>query len=290
MAGAVPGRKIQHAEGAAHRPRAYTTHDGPLFFAHRGGAGLAPENTMVAFEQGVSYGANALELDIQMTRDGEIVVMHDPLVDRTTDGSGPVSRYSLAELRRLDAGYAFTPDGGLTYPYRGKGIVVPTLREIYERFPDLRINIDLKESDEPRERRLWRLIRELGADDRTLVASSEDSLSIARFRRISGGAVATSACKSEIRAFVISSWLFPRRRIRRVYDALQVPETYKGIRVVTPRFVRHAHAVGLDVHVWTVDEAPAMERLLSWGVDGIMTDRPDVLADVLRAARVNARP
>jgi glycerophosphoryl diester phosphodiesterase len=126
------------------------------------------------------------------------------------------------------------------------------------------------------------MIRELGVEDRVLVASSEDYPSIARFRRISGGRMATSACKQEIRAFVVASWAFAERLLHPVYDALQVPETYRNIRIVTPRFIRRAHRAGLDVHVWTVDDAPTMRRLLAWGVDGIMTDRPDVLADVLR--------
>ncbi len=256
-------------------------HDKPLFFAHRGGSGLAPENTLPAFERGVALGADALELDIQTTRDGEIVVIHDPTVDRTTDGAGFVASYSLDELCRLDAGYRFSPDGGQTYPYRGQGVTIPTLREVFERFPTLRINIDLKESSPAREQRLWVLIQEYGAEDRTLVASSDVHLPIVRFRQLSAGRVATSASEAEIRRFFYMTRMRATRWLRPAYDALQVPETHRGILIVSRSFVEAAHRLGLDVHVWTVDERGAMERLLALGVDGLMTDRPDVLAKVL---------
>lgn len=266
---------------AARQP--YVTHERPLFFAHRGGSLLAPENTLPAFERGVACGADALELDIQTTRDGEIVVIHDATVDRTTDGVGPVAGYTLAELRRLDAGYRFTRDGGRTYPFRGQGIAIPTLREVFERFPAQRVNIDLKESSEERERRLLALIVDLGAEDRTLVASGDEHAPIVRFRRMAGGRVATSASGAEIRDFVLAALCRGTRWLRPAYDALQVPEVYRGLRIVSPRVLRLAHGFGLDVHVWTVDDAPTMRKLLAWGVDGVMTDRPDVLALVLEA-------
>ena len=265
--------------GPARKP--YVTHAGPLFFAHRGGALLAPENTLSAFRRGVALGADALELDIQTTREGEIVVIHDATVDRTTDGRGPVASYTVEELRRLDAGYRFTPDGGRTYPFRGQGVMVPTLREVFERFPEQRVNIDLKESTPERERRLWELIQGVGAEERTLVASGELHTAIVRFRRLVGERVATSASSPEVRNFVLAGWYRGTGRLRPAYVALQVPETWHGIRVVSPRMVAAAHRLGLDVHVWTVDERLAMERLLAWGVDGLMTDRPDVLAEVL---------
>jgi glycerophosphoryl diester phosphodiesterase len=262
--------------------RPYVVHDRPLFFAHRGGSGLAPENTMAAFQRGIDLGADALELDIQTTRDGEIVVIHDPKVDRTTDATGAVAGYTLDELRRLDAGYRFTPDGGRGFPLRGRGLTIPTLREVFERFPAVRINIDLKESEPERERRLWALIQEYGAEDRTLVASGDLHPPIVRFRALSGGRVATSASAVEIRAFVLAAAVGAAARLRPGYDALQVPIAFRGIPVTRRGTVAAAHRHGLDVHVWTVDRRGAMERLLALGVDGIMTDRPDVLAEVFR--------
>lgn len=259
----------------------YVTHDKPLFFAHRGGSGLAPENTLVAFERGLAFGADALELDIQTTSEGEIVIIHDPTLDRTTNGVGPVATHTLDELRRLDAGYRFTTDGGHTYPYRGQGITLPTMREIFERFPHMRINIDLKESSPDRERRLWDLIQEYQAYDRVLVASGDLHLPIIRFRQLTAGRVATSASEQEIRFFFFATVARATRWLRPAYDALQVPEAHRGTRIVSHRLLEAAHRLALDVHVWTVDAPADMERLLALGVDGLMTDRPDLLAKVL---------
>jgi glycerophosphoryl diester phosphodiesterase len=256
-------------------------HDAPLFFAHRGGSLLRPENTMLAFEYGMSFGADALELDIQQTRDAELVVIHDPTLDRTTSGSGPVASYALDEVRAVDAGYRFTTDGGATFPYRGQGITIPTLRQVFERFPHARINIDLKESTPDREARLWALIQEFAAEDR-ICAGCFTHAALVRFRRLTGGRVATSASPREVRSFLLAAlshttnwWL------RTAYDALQVPDTYGSVRIVSRTTVEAAHRLGVDVHVWTVDERSHMEALLALGVDGLMTDRPDILAAML---------
>ncbi len=273
-----------NAGGMSRKKRTYLTHERPLFFAHRGGAKLAPENTIAAFENGVALGADALELDIQTTREGELVVIHDTTVDRTTNGTGPVSSFTLEELRKLDAGYHFTPDEGQTFPFRGKGHIIPTLAEVFEQFPTLRVNIDLKESTAVRERRLWELIRKMRIEERVLVASGDLHEPILRFRHFSGGRVATSASAKEIRSFVLAHFARATRLLRPVYDALQVPEIHRGVRVVSESMVEAAHRLGLEVHVWTVDERETMERLLGWGVDGIMSDRPDVLAEVMAAA------
>jgi glycerophosphoryl diester phosphodiesterase len=257
-------------------------HDGPLFFAHRGGALLRPENTLPAFEHGLSFDADALELDIQQTRDGELVVIHDPALDRTTNGSGPVASYSLDEVRRFDAGYTFTDDDGATFPYRGQGITIPTLREVFERFPGVRINIDLKESTPDREERLWALIQEFAAEDR-ICAGCFDHAALVRFRRLTEGRVATSASPREVRVFVLAAAAHTTGWLRPAYDALQVPDTYRAIRIISRTTVEAAHRLGVQAHVWTVDTRAHMEALLALGVDGLMTDRPDILAAVLAA-------
>lgn len=260
--------------------RPFMQHDAPLFFAHRGGSLLRPENTMVAFEHGMSFGADALELDIQQTRDGELVVIHDPTLDRTTSGSGPVASFSLDEVRAFDAGYHFTLDGGATFPYRGQGITVLTLRQVFERFPDTRINIDLKESTPDREARLWALIQEFAAEDR-ICAGCFTHAALVRFRRLTGGRVATSASPREVRSFVLGAVSHMTSWLRPAYDALQVPDTYGSVRIVSRTTVETAHRLGIDIHVWTVDVRNHMEALLALGVDGLMTDRPDILAAVL---------
>ena len=260
----------------------YTTHERPLFFAHRGGSALAPENTLPAYERGLALGADGLELDIHYTRDGEIVVFHDDTLERTTNGSGPISALTLDEIRRLDAGYHFTPDGGATYPWRGQAVRVPTLAEVFERFPDVRINIEIKVGDEEGDRRFARLLRDRGWEERAMVGAFDDT-TLARFRAVSEGRVATSASASEVRAFLLHVLFRATRRLRPAYQALQVPEIHRGIRVVSPTSIRLACELGLDTHVWTVDSDADMERLLDWGVDGLMTDRPDTLAAIYQA-------
>lgn len=278
-----PGQPLTHPtqQAAPTQRRSYLRQDAPLFFAHRGGAALAPENTFVAYENGLSFGADALELDIHLSRDGELMVIHDETLERVTDGTGSIRQYSRDELRRFDAGYRFTSDGGATYPYRGKGLTIPTLRAVYERFPDVRINMDMKDNDAELEQRLWALLQEVGAEDRTLVGSFYQA-SLARFRRLTAGRVATAASPVEARNFLLghlfrsTGWL-----LRPAYDALQVPEIHRGVRVVSPGSIYAAHRLGLDVHVWTIDDRATMDRLLAWGVDGLMSDRPDVLAQAL---------
>ena len=253
--------------------------DWPVNIAHRGGAGIAPENTLEGFREGLRVGAGTLELDVHTTADGRVVVIHDATVDRTTERAGAVREMTLAEVKRLDAGYRFTRDGGSTFPYRGKGLKVPTLEEVYDEFAEVPINIEIKGERPGIEEALWQIVEKAGAERRTVVVS-ESTPTIRRFRKASGGRVATASSSAEL----VSFWLLSRLGLsdpRPPYQALQGPETYKGLRIVTPGLVRAAHARGLRVDVWTIDEEPDMRRLLGFGVDGIMTDRPDVLAGVL---------
>ena len=253
----------------------------PVNFAHRGGAKIVPENTLEGFREGLRVGAGVLELDVHALADGTVVVHHDETVDRTTNGSGAIREMTLAEVKRLDAGYRFTPDGGRTYPHRGEGVKVPTLKEVYREFTDVPINVEIKGKRPDIEETVWRIIEGAGAEERTLVVS-EDSGTIRRFREASGGSVATASSSAELIFF----WLLSRLRLiglsKPSYQALQGPETYKGLRIVTPELVRGAHERGLRVDVWTIDHEPDMRRLLGFGVDGIMTDRPDILTRGLR--------
>ena len=254
--------------------------DWPPNFAHRGASALAPENTLEAFRLAVESGARGLELDVHVTRDGEVVVIHDASVDRTTDGSGAVAGMTLAELRGLDAGYRFSPDGGRTYPYRGRGLGIPTLAGVYEEFPTARVNLDIKGPGQGAEEAVLRVIRSAGAEERSLVVSDDHAV-VRRFRRISGGNISTGASRLEIATFYALSKLRLERLARPAYDALQVPLDYRGISLVTPRFVRAAHSRGVRVDAWTINDPGEMRRLLDLGVDVVMTDRPGTLAGLL---------
>jgi glycerophosphoryl diester phosphodiesterase len=252
----------------------------PVNLAHRGASALAPENTIEAFQLAIEEGAGGLELDVHMTRDRQIVVIHDATVDRTTNGSGAVSEMSLDELRGFDAGHNFSPDGGPTRPYRGRGVRVPTFEEVLEEFPGVPVNIEIKAGTPGIEEMVLGVLREADALGRALVVSTPHAI-VKRFRKVSGGHVSTGASRWEIGVFYFASRLLLERLIRPAYDALQVPPRHRGIPVVTPRFIRAAHARGVRVDVWTINQADEMRRLLDLGVDVIMTDRPGTLAGVL---------
>jgi glycerophosphoryl diester phosphodiesterase len=252
----------------------------PVNVAHRGASTLAPENTIEAFRLAVEAGAGGLELDVHMTRDGHIVVIHDATVDRTTNGSGAVSEMTLDELRRFDAGHNFSPDGGSTRPYRGRGVWVPTLGEVLEEFPGIAVNIEIKAGTPGIEETVLGILRDANALGRALVVSTPHAI-VKRFRKISSGHISTGASRWEIGVFYILSRLRLERLVRPAYDALQVPLLHRGILVVTPRFIRAAQARGVRVDVWTINQAEEMRRLLDLRVDVIMTDRPGTLAEVL---------
>ena len=176
-------------------------HDRPLLFAHRGGSTLAPENTIAAFANGVRFGADALELDVRLTADNQVVVFHDETLERTTNGSGKVRDHTLAELKQLDAGYHFSTDDGATYPFRDQGVTIPTLAEVYVDFPAHQINVDIKDPLLEAAERLDEVIEEAGATDRTIVGSFHSDI-LTHFRSLAP-AVATAASKSEVQSFYL---------------------------------------------------------------------------------------
>ncbi len=256
--------------------------DWPANFAHRGHSACAPENTLESFREAVRVGAEGLEIDVHMTRDGHIVVIHDDTLERTTDGTGYVRDKTLGQIKQLDAGYRFIRNG--SYPYRGEGLRAPTLEEVFREFPGATVNIEIKEDQPGVEEAVLRIIREAGAEKRTLVAAQRHAV-ITRFREVAGDEVSTSASGREIRTFFLLSRLGLENLSRPAYDALQVPDCYQGVKVVTPKFVEAAHGRGVRVDVWTIDEPGEMRRLLDSGVDVIMTNRPDTLQKVLEQWR-----
>ena len=256
----------------------------PLLIAHRGGAGLAPENTLAAFRNAVyRWGADMLEMDVRSTRDGEVVVIHDATVDRTTDGTGKVEDLTFRELRELDAGYRFLDPGG-DPSFRGKGIRIPRFREVLEELPAVRLNVETK--DEHSGPPLVETILAHGAEDRVLVAAEFEE----NRRAVLGYPGPWGASRGDITRFLLAIHSPFRHAYTPSCDALQIPERYRGIPVLTRRLLREAHRRNLPVHVWTVDGEGDMIRLLELGVDGIQTDRPDRLASILSARGYRPRP
>jgi glycerophosphoryl diester phosphodiesterase len=228
----------------------------PLVFAHRGGMTLGPENTVQTFDAGMKAGADGLELDVRLSSDGVVVVHHDETLERTTRGSGPVADKTAAEL--LDLG-------------------VPTLREVLERYPQARIIIEMKDDTALLGAAVAREVRAADAVAR-VCAAGFGAPAVRAARRLLPD-MATSAHQEEVRRALHRTWLgWPLRTSE--WQGYQVPERAGWLRVVSPRFIRYAHRAGLKVQVWTVDEEDDMRRLLDWGVDALISNRPELAVHV----------
>lgn len=248
----------------------------PLVFAHRGGAALAPENTIAAFDSGLRLGADGLELDVRCSRDGVVVVHHDRTLDRTTNQRGDVAAFTSHDLARVDAGYRF--GAGDDRPFRGQGIGVPTLADVLARYRDCRIIVDVKINSATFAAAVVQVVRASGAVDRVCVGSS--GRRALRAARTLEPALATSAAREEVRWALYRCWCrWPVARV--AYGGYQVPEVAEGTRIVSPRFVRYAREAGLAVQIWTVNTVDAATRLLAWGVHGLITDRPDLIVSLV---------
>jgi len=249
----------------------------PVVIAHRGNSAHAPENTLEALKQAVALKVDGVEFDVQLTADGQLVVMHDPTVDRTTDGSGEVSRLTLEELRALDAGYRFGPH---TYPYRERGIRIPTVAEALDVTDPLDLIIEVKtlETAEP----LLALIRSRG-DEKRVTVGSFVSGALLPFRR---AGVKTTATFQEARDLLAPALLGIRRRSA-PYSTLSVPPRYKGIPLPLGAMSRTLAPAGVGVQVWTVNDPREARQLWQKGVQGILSDDP---ASIMKArARLTMR-
>ncbi|MFO7761193.1 MAG: glycerophosphodiester phosphodiesterase [Thermodesulfobacteriota bacterium] len=268
--------KVPDRQGSA----AFTEDLGTTVIAHRGGSRLRPENTMPAFKHALELGVQGLELDVHMSRDGELVVIHDFTVERTTRGRGRVAEMDLKELKSLDAGYSFTcPDRPGEYPWRGRGLEIPALREVLQEFPRTLLCIEIKPDQPEIAGILAEMLLEFERLDRTVVSSFHRGV-LDRLRRELPRAV-TGASKSEVRWFYILhrlhlAWLYSPE-----FQVLQIPERSGPFELATPEFMRRARNKGLLVQVWTVNREEDMARYLEMGVDGIITDRPDLLLQMI---------
>jgi glycerophosphoryl diester phosphodiesterase len=252
----------------------------PVVIGHRGAAGERPENTLESFRHALATGAQILESDVHATRDGVVVMCHDDVVDRTTDGRGRLGELTLAEIQALDAGHRFSPDGGRSHPWRARGLVIPSLREAFEAFPEARFNLELKERQPGLVAGTFALVRAFDRADRTLLTAAADDL-MADLRaqaRTAGIPVALGAATGDVAGFVraVAHGTPPPPAM-----ALQIPAEFAGRPLVTPELVKAAHAHGVEVHVWTVNEPGEMRRLLDLGVDGLVTDHPGRMAELV---------
>jgi glycerophosphoryl diester phosphodiesterase len=230
----------------------------PLVFAHRGGGGLAPENTIEAFDNGLRLGADGLELDVRLSRDGDVVVHHDRMLDRTTALGGPIAVRTTSELARAN---------------------VPLLADVLARYRDVRVIVELKMNRAALAAAAVDVVRRAGAVDRVCFGSF--GTRVLRAVRALEPAVATSAAREEVRWALYRSWCrWPVSRV--AYDGYQIPEWAGATRVISPRFVAFAHGANLGVQVWTVDREDDARRLIAWGVDALITDRPDIIVPLVK--------
>lgn len=251
-------------------PNALTSLEGRLVIGHRGNAARAPENTLESFRQALALGVDAIELDVRLTRDGVPVVIHDPTLGRTTDRDGPVADISMASLRRADAGATFTADAGATFPYRGRGLTVPTLREVIDATPGIPLLIEVKVPEAGPA--IVDALADGGASGRAIAASMQrNAILPLRAANLATGASAMD---------VLSLWLSLLRGERPAllpYSALCIPRVYGGLPLPVAGLARLAKPTGVATHVWTVDDPDAARKLWRSGVQGIVTNDPAVM-------------
>jgi glycerophosphoryl diester phosphodiesterase len=260
---------------------AYLSLEHPIRFAHRGSRILYPENTWYGFDRAVGeLGYRYVETDVQVTRDGVVVVFHDDTLERTTNGVGRIADWDWDDVAHLDAAYHFTPDG-TTFPLRATGVGIRRLDDTFDRYPDTHFNIDLKARGTA-----WgvaEIVARKRREHSVMVGSFSDRR-LARFRRITKGSVATSAGPQAAMSMYAASRV--GRTVHLPPEAYQLPARIRGA-AVDARLVDAVHRADAHLHVWTIDEPDEMHRLLDLGVDGIVTDRPDLLNDVMKE-RTNA--
>ncbi len=258
----------------------YLALPGPWLVAHRGGSALAPENTLAAFDRAAALGADALEIDVRRTADGLVVVFHDDDTARLTGAPGTIEARTFEEVERLDAGFGFTPDGGRSFPFRGKGLRVPALAEVLDRYPRLRLNVDAKPDEAALAEAVARVVRAAGAEGRVCVGSFFDAQAERLGRLLPGCAryLPERAATCHVTAALSGA---DGAGCPGGYDLADLPHRMGELEVACAPVVAYFHARGIPVHVWTVDDEAEMRALLALGVDGIVTDRPDRLAHVL---------
>lgn len=262
----------------------YFEHDKPLLIAHQGGEQLAPSSTLEAFENAVKIGADVIEFDVHMTKDGHLVAIHDPTVDRTTNGTGVVNDMTLAEVQSLDAGAYFKDLDG-TYSFKDQGVYIPTVEEIFAAVPNMRWNIEIKDTNDPSlyipiAEKLWEIIKIYGLEEDVLLASFDQDI-VEIILQVTNGKALVSGGRDEVKKFVILHKLFLNGLYRPHINVLQIPTEEGRINLKDRKLIRGAEKKGMEVHYWTINDEQTMRELIDLGASGIITDRPDLLADIL---------
>lgn len=254
----------------------------PRVVAHRGDSAHFPENTLRAFISAYEMGVDVIETDVHLSRDGVLVIWHDETLDRNTNGSGRIEDHTLEELKTFDAGYTFTPDGGETFPFRGKGVQLCTLEEALKACPAQRFNVDLKTLGEPIVDAFIAVLEENQAKKRVLGASFH--LLNLRLLRKKEPRIITSVSRIEVCKFLFlqKARMLPKTLHKSRQIIFQVPPRGGCIIVITPSFVKAMHKRNAIIQVWTINNKSEMERLFKMGVDSVMTDKPALAMEVVK--------
>lgn len=265
----------------------------PLLIAHRGASDELSENTIPSFQRAREiYSECLLEMDIRLSRDGRVILSHDGTLERVTDGRGDIRNKTLSELKELDAGYNTTFDNGKSFPFRGKGFKLATLEEILSSFPKTRYVIEIKDNNIELAMRAISLIREYDATKRVIIGSFNDR--VLQAIRNHSPDIATGFGKWEARLFVFMHKFHLGRLFRGNGDVLILPEYSdteqpehleeggNGFRVITRELIKEAHQKGIPIYAWTINRKENMSRLITWGIDGIITDYPRRLREVIQ--------
>eukprot|EP00026_Physarum_polycephalum_P009714 Phypoly_transcript_09848.p1 GENE.Phypoly_transcript_09848~~Phypoly_transcript_09848.p1 ORF type:complete len:325 (+),score=31.00 Phypoly_transcript_09848:94-1068(+) len=254
----------------------------PIVLAHRGSRVLAPENTLLAFQNALDFGADVIEMDVQLTKDKALVIFHDDRVDRVTNSSGRVADFTVAELQQLDVGYKFTHNNGTSFPFRGKGLHIPTPEEVFETFPDAYFNIEIKNPDLLAADLLYSAITNKNMQHHVVIGGRWCPC-IRHFRQISANQkIRTSACEGEVIPFLLHAFLHTSHVWYSFFyplqaQLLQIPTASGPYRLDTVAVFSALKHLGQHVHYWVINDPKEMARLLELGADGIITDRPDIL-------------
>jgi len=249
----------------------------PLVMAHRGRSAFVPESSFQSFKEAYELKVDVLETDIRLTKDRIPVIFHDATLDRTTNGKGPIINHTFEQLQEFDLGYWHKDPVTNEYPFRNKGFRIISLLDMFEKFPDVRINMDIKDRVSFAPEVLLNTILEADAEKRSLVGSFHHK-QLTRFRYLNGNTnIPTSASPVEALSFLLHLLVFTKRN----FVALQVPPNLGFLKIVTHKNIIRAHRKDLAVHIWTINERDKMIKLLDWGIDGIFTDDPDLLLDII---------
>jgi len=255
----------------------------PIVFAHRGASGYFPENTILAFAEAIESGTNYIETDAHLTKDDIPILHHDENLKDTTGKDKLIGELTYDEIKKLDAGFNFTPDDGKSYPFREKGTYVPTLDEVLRQFKGSRFNIDIKDGKKKTAGLVLDVVKKRGAKGRVLIASkSKKALGVIRREAPD---VTTGASKGEVIKFLSLSIIKMKTLYKIPFCALQVPKEIFELSFLNPRLIEAAKDAGVQIHVWTINDEDDMIRLFNMGVDGIFTDYPEKGIETARRYR-----